>query len=67
MTAQDGPGDDSDLKWLQVVRGERKGVAKMMGLDLHHVEELREEKRRRSNDVKKARGKRSRRENGTRN
>ena len=27
--AMDSESDDSDLKWLQIVRGERKGVARM--------------------------------------
>ena len=41
--ATDGPGDNSDLKWLQVVCGEREGVAKMAGRDLNHLQQTRDE------------------------
>ena len=52
--ATDGPGEDSDLKWLQVVRGERVGVAKMAGRDLNHLQEVREEARKAEERKKKA-------------
>ena len=54
--ATDGPGEDSDLKWLQVVRGEREGVAKMAGRDLNHLEQIRDEARREEARKRKADG-----------
>ena len=51
LTAKDGPTEDSDFKWLQVVRGERAGVAKMAGIDMVHQQEQRE--RERLEDIKK--------------
>ena len=40
LLAKDNPGSDSDLKWLQVIRGEREGVAKMAGLDQKHLQHI---------------------------
>ena len=51
LTAKDGPTEDSDFKWLQVVRGEHAGVAKMAGIDMVHQQEQRE--RERLEDIKK--------------
>ena len=42
LTAADAEGEDSDLKWLQVIRGEREGVARMAGLDHVHKQEVNE-------------------------
>ena len=54
--ATDGPGEDSDLKWLQVVRGEREGVAKMAGRDLNHLQQIRDEARREDARKKRVEG-----------
>jgi predicted HicB family RNase H-like nuclease len=51
-TASDGPGEDSDLKWLQVVRGKRAGVARMAGIDSEHEQELKETLRREEERMK---------------
>ena len=40
-TAVDYDTEDSDYKWLQIVRGERQGIARMGGIDcVHHVTQL---------------------------
>ena len=43
---KDVDGEDSDYKWLEVVRGLRPGVARMGGIDRPHLERQRERKRR---------------------
>ena len=43
---KDVDGEDSDYKWLEVVRGLRSGVARMGGIDRPHLERQRERKRR---------------------
>ena len=62
LHAADGDGDDSDLKWLQVIRGEREGVAKMAGVDRihqHEVQEtLRKEEQREKEEERKEKQKR---------
>ena len=43
---KDVDGEDSDYKWLEVVRGLRPGVARMGGIDRPHLKRQRERKRR---------------------
>ena len=45
-SAKDNDGEDSDFKWLQIVRGLRPGVARMGGIDRVHLERQREKARR---------------------
>ena len=42
LTASDSPMEYSDLKWLQGIRGERTGVAKIVGINLQYAKKMRE-------------------------
>ena len=44
--AKDNEGEDSDYKWLEIIRGLRLGVARMGGIDREHLERQRERARR---------------------